>query len=91
MGPDPIQELQNEDQKLRVGDTVKAFWHRDGFYFHAKGVVAFLNRKRVRVKLCERDSASNRYSIGDEIEIPRIADCTNWSSDSCVRRIKLTC
>lgn len=87
MGPDPIQSLINEDQKLKVGDTVMAHWNRNGFYFHARGKVAKLKPYTVKIELQESPGTANMYNRGDTVELPRISNHENWSSDSCVRRL----
>lgn len=87
MGPDLIQEIVNEDQRLRLGDRVEARWSKDGYSFRGQGEIVSLTRKRARVriqKMLEGGAAVDRMR---EIEIPRIGDCLNWSSERCVRRL----
>ncbi|BCR06387.1 hypothetical protein DESUT3_34560 [Desulfuromonas versatilis] len=85
MGPDQIQSLVHEDQSLQVGSEVTAYWTAAGFTYHARARVAALTRKRVSVVLLENAGRHGEYPLGRTIELPRIADSSDWSSESCVR------
>ena len=86
MGPDPIQALIQEDQRLQVGDNVVARWSRNGYYFRVRARVTSLSTRKARVRLLETPTRGQGYTRGDTIEIPRITDHERWSSNSCVRR-----
>ena len=88
MGPDPIQSLVHEDEKLCVGDNVVAHWSRNGFYFHVRARVTGLTTRRVKVKLIDAPTNSQEHRKGDVIELPRICDSERWSSWHCVRRTR---
>ena len=87
MGPDPIQALIQEDQRLHVGDSVVAHWSKNGYHYHARAKIAALTNRRVKVKLLETPTRGEGFSRGDIVELPRISDHERWSSGACVRRI----
>ncbi|TYO98206.1 hypothetical protein EDC39_1071 [Geothermobacter ehrlichii] len=82
MGPDPILALHQEDQNLAAGVTVTAFWFDFRGRYHARAVVESLRTDVVRVRLVE---AAGPHAAGSLIDIPRISDSQNWSSENCVR------
>jgi len=86
MGPDPIQNLVNEDQQLKVGDKVLARWSRNGYYYKARARVVSLRSQRVAVALEEIPPLGEIYRRGQVIELPRISDFNAWSSGMCVRK-----
>ncbi|PNU19474.1 hypothetical protein C2E25_12080 [Geothermobacter hydrogeniphilus] len=81
MGPDPILSLRNEDEHLALGSRVIACWSDNLGSFRARGVVASLHPNRVRVRLLE---SAGRFPAGSSIDLPRIMDSQNWSSEHCV-------
>lgn len=87
MGPDPIQNLVNEDRQLKVGDTVLARWNRNGFYYKARARVVALRTQKVEVALEEIPPLGEIYRRGQVIELPRISDFSSWSSGTCVRKM----
>lgn len=85
MGPDPIQELIQEDEKLAVGTTVTAHWVEDGCVRHCRGRITALQPRRVRVELVGLTNLPHGHHSGHTLELPRISDPSSWSSDQCVR------
>jgi len=82
MGPDPILSLRQEDEHLALGSRVIACWSDSRGSFRARGVVASLSPRRVRVRLLE---GAGFYPAGTSIDLPRINDPEHWSSEHCVR------
>ncbi len=82
MGPDPILALHQEDQYLAPGVAVVACWFDFRGRYRARAVVDSLRTDRVRVRLVE---AAGPHAVGSLIDIPRICDSQNWSSENCVR------
>jgi len=78
----------SEDRQLRLGQTVKAFWCKDGFYYQGEGVISQLARDRVEVRLQQQVAWSDEFTIGRIICLPRISDRVRWSSRNCVRPLK---
>jgi len=85
MGPDPIQQLVQEDEKLTLGARVVAHWVEDGYYFHARARIVALRPRQVRVELLANSDQVRTIRPGRTLELPRIGDSTSWSSEQCVR------
>lgn len=90
MGPDAILSLVQEDQRLAIGDTVLAHWTTEGRACQARARIVSLQPQRVRVTLLESAPQAPRFKPGNALEIPRITDSVNWSSDHCVQRLQRT-
>ncbi|GAB4164167.1 MAG: hypothetical protein Tsb0017_16660 [Geothermobacteraceae bacterium] len=82
MGPDPILALHQEDMALRSGVEVTAFWFDFRGRYRARARVEALRTDQVRVQLLE---AAGPFRVGSLVDIPRISDSSNWSSEHCVR------
>jgi len=85
MGPDPIQELVQEDEKLTIGAAVTAHWVEDGCVRHGRGRITALQPRRVRVELLGQTDFPRSSRSGRSLELPRISDSSCWSSEQCVR------
>jgi len=85
MGPDPIQQLVQEDEKLSVGAKVTAHWVEDGYFYHARARITALRPRQVRVELLDNNGLLRAVRPGRTLELPRISDDTSWSSAQCVR------
>jgi hypothetical protein len=85
MGPDPIQQLVQEDEKLTLGARVTAHWVEDGYYYHARARITALRPRQVRVELLDTSGQLRAIRTGRSLELPRISDCMAWSSAQCVR------
>jgi len=81
-------DFLSEDRQLRVGKRVKAYWCKDGFYYHGEGVIVQLARDNVSVQLQQRVDWSDDYTVGRTIRLPRISDRIHWSSRNCVRLLR---
>jgi len=82
VGPDPILSLHNEDQHLALGSRVLATWNDSQGSHRVPGVIAALRIHSVRVRLLE---SAGHFPAGSSIDLPRISDFQNWSSEHCVR------
>lgn len=82
MGPDPILQLHQEDMSLRAGMEVTAFWFDFRGRYKARAKIETLRTDRVQVQLLE---AAGPFRVGSLVDIPRISDSSNWSSEHCVR------
>jgi hypothetical protein len=85
MGPDPIQQLVQEDEKLTLGAKVTAHWVEDGYFYHARARITALRPRLVRVELLDNSGPLRAIKTGRTLELPRISDCMSWSSAQCVR------
>jgi len=85
MGPDPIQQLVQEDEKLAVGATVTAHWVEDGCVRHGRGRIIALQPRQVRVELQASLDPLRGSRSGRSLELPRISDSSCWSTERCVR------
>lgn len=81
MGPDPILSLYNEDQHFSLGSRVIACWNDNLGSFRARGVIASLRPRQVRVRLLD---SVGRFPAGSSIDLPRVSDSVNWSQEHCV-------
>lgn len=89
MGIDPVQALFDEDGRLEVGSDVVAYWTSNGYYYRALARVTALTARRVEVRLLEA-TQSGRYRVGDLVELPRVTDSAAWSSETCVRAVRVS-
>ena len=78
MGPDPILNQHLEDQKLRVGQTVVAFWRTPTGRARARATVVAVKPRSLVVEL---QRAAGSHPAGYRLELPRISDFEHWSSD----------
>lgn len=85
MGPDPIQELFREDQRLAKGAEVTVRWSEGGFDYCGRGRIVALSPGRARVALLEDAGRHGEHPAGKIIEVPRISDPGGWSLQGCVR------
>jgi len=84
---DNLFDLTNEDKKLKVNNKVAARWTTSGNSYSGLGEIVALTRKTVTVKLLENCGRENEYKKGRQIQLPRFADQTRWSSRNCVNTI----
>ncbi|PNU19729.1 hypothetical protein C2E25_11075 [Geothermobacter hydrogeniphilus] len=84
MGPDPIQALVEENEKLQVGKTVAVNWIDAQGAHHGRGRITAVKPKRVRISLQQQHDHNRRIVPGRVIEVPRITDTEYWSSENCV-------
>lgn len=88
MTSDTSYDYLSEDRQLCVGNRVKAYWCKDGFYYQGEGVIVQLARDKVSVELQQRVAWSDDYKAGKTIQLPRVNDKTRWSSRNCVRLLR---
>ncbi|SHJ29061.1 hypothetical protein SAMN02745165_01998 [Malonomonas rubra DSM 5091] len=88
MTSDSSCDFRNEDKQLKVGNQVKAYWCKDGFYYQGEGIITQLQRDNVTVQLQERVAWSDDYTAGRSIRLPRINDSVRWNARNCVRPLK---
>jgi len=81
-------DYHSEDKQLKVGKPVKAYWHKDGFYYQGEGIITQLQRDNVTVQLQEPVAWSDDYRVGRCVQVPRINDSVHWNARNCVRPLK---
>jgi len=81
-------DFLGEDRQLQVGQRVRAFWCKDGFYYHGEGMIIQLTREHISVQLQKSVAWSDEFKVGRTISLPRITNPTHWSTRNCVRPLK---
>jgi len=85
MGPDPIQTLVEENERLQIGRKVLVTWTDDHGTHHGRGHIVALRPRRVSVRIEQQLDHGRPCRPGLILDLPRISDFEHWTLDNCVK------